>query len=84
MIVPQVYLFEPGELALQLGGDKKKGGVGIFIPLLFSLGLTVFAGLPQDSWSSPHSNTPSGIFQDKLDQVMSSTTDNLLSPSSDR
>lgn len=39
MTVPQAYLCDPEELALQLGGDQKERE--IFIPLFISLGLPV-------------------------------------------
>lgn len=42
MIVPQVYVYDPKELALQLGGDLKKREV--FISLLIWLDLTISLG----------------------------------------
>lgn len=42
MIVPWVYLYEPKEHTLQLGGDLKKREV--FIPLSIELRLTISLG----------------------------------------
>ena len=42
IIVPQVYLYKPEELTLQMGESQKKRE--IFIPLLIGLGLAVSLG----------------------------------------
>ena len=78
IIVPQVYLYEPEELTLQMGESQKKGE--IFIPLLIGLGLAVSLGATGTTGATliQIQFLASG-FQDKLDQAMASTTDSLES-----
>ena len=42
IIVPQIYVYEPEEFTLQMGGSQKKSET--FIPLLIGLGLTISLG----------------------------------------
>lgn len=78
IVVPQVYLYEPEELALQMGGSRKKRE--IFIPLLIGLGLAVSLGATGTAGAAlVQTQHLAGDFQDKLDQAMASTTDSLES-----
>ena len=68
IIVPRVYLYEPEELALQMGGSQKK----IFIPLLLGLGLAVRLGATGAAGAAlVQTQHLASDFQDKLDQAMS-------------
>jgi hypothetical protein len=73
IIVPQVYLYEPEELAFQMGESQKNRE--IFIPLLIGLGLAVSLGATALVQAQHLVND----FQDKLDQAMTSTTERLES-----
>ena len=78
IIVPQVYLYEPEELALQMGESQKKRE--IFIPLLIGLGLAVSLGATGTAGAALiQTGHLASDFQDKLDQAMASTTDSLES-----
>ncbi|XP_076788890.1 endogenous retrovirus group FC1 Env polyprotein-like [Arvicanthis niloticus] len=74
----KVYLYEPEELALQMGGSRKKRE--IFIPLLIGLGLAVSLGATGTAGAALiQTQHLAGDFQDKLDQAMASTMDSLES-----
>lgn len=76
IIVPQVYLYEPEELTLQIGGSQKKRE--IFIPLLIGLGLAVSLGATGTTGAVlVQTQHLASVFQDKLDQAMVSTIDSL-------
>ena len=78
IIVPQVYLYEPEELTLQMGESQKKGE--IFIPLLIGLGLAVSLGATGTAGAAlVQAQHLVNDFQDKLDQAMTSTTERLES-----
>ena len=78
IIVPQVYLYKPEELALQMGESQKKRE--IFIPLLIGLGLAVSLGATGTAGAALiQTQHLASDFQDKLDQAMASTTDSLES-----
>jgi hypothetical protein len=55
MIVPQVYLYEPKALALELGGLKKR----VFHPSALGTGSHQLIGHSWSSQSSPPPNIPS-------------------------
>lgn len=65
IIVPQVYLYEPEELALQMGGSQKKREV--FIPLLIGLCLAVSLGATGTTGAALVQIHLASDFQDKLD-----------------
>ena len=74
--VPQVYLYEPEELAFQMGESQKNRE--IFIPLLIGLGLTVSLGETKTAGAAlVQTQHLASDFQDKLDQAMASITDSL-------
>jgi hypothetical protein len=78
LIVPQVYLYKPEELALQLGGAQKKRE--IFIPRLVRLGLSVSLGIAGTTGAAlVQTHLLFSDFQDKLGQSMASTADTLES-----
>lgn len=78
IVVPQVYLYEPEELALQMRENRKKRE--IFIPLPIGLGLAVSLGATGTAGAAlVQTQHLAGDFQDKLDQAMASTTDSLES-----
>lgn len=74
----QVYLYEPEELALQMGESQKKRE--IFIPLLIGPGLAASLGATGTAGAALiQTQHLASDFQDKLDQAMASTTDSLES-----
>jgi hypothetical protein len=75
IIVPQVYLYEPRELTLQLGRDLRRPEV--FTPLLVGLGILSAARTAGSALAKTHH--PASDFQDKLDQMITSTVDSLKS-----
>ena len=79
IIVPQVYLYKPEELTLQMGESQKKRE--IFIPLLIGLvGLAVSLGATGTAGAAlVQTQHLVSDFQDKPDRAMASTTDSLES-----
>lgn len=78
IIVPQVYLYEPEELTLQMGESQKKRE--ILIPLLIGLGFAVSLGATGTAGAALiQTQHLASDFQDKLDQAMASTTVSLES-----
>ncbi|XP_021486814.1 ERV-BabFcenv provirus ancestral Env polyprotein-like [Meriones unguiculatus] len=73
IVVPRVYLYEPQELPLQLGGDgKTREG---FVPLLIRMGLRDSLGTTGDPRAAfVQMHHPAGDFQENFDQAMASST----------
>ena len=72
--VPQVYLYEPEELALQMGESQKKRE--IFIPLLIGLGLVISLDVTGTARAVlVQTQHLASDFKDNINQAMASTTD---------
>jgi hypothetical protein len=76
--VPQVYLYVPEELTLQMGESQKKRE--IFIPLLIGLGLVISLGVSGTARAVlVQTQYLASDFKDNIDQAMASMTDSLES-----
>lgn len=75
MIVPQVYVYDPEELALQVGGERKREVLG-----LLGLSLIISLRVMGTTGTAPIQRHYLAVdFQDKFDQAMVSTFDSLQS-----